>query len=58
MNAIFEKEIFRLKLFLYISREYVWDDIVNLRESRNFEFKTGGGAYPIQILPEVGKKIT
>ena len=31
---------------------------MNLRESRNFEFKTGGGAYPIQILPEVGKKIT
>ena len=24
-----------------------------MRESRNFEFKTGGGAYPIQILPEV-----
>lgn len=34
-------------------RKYLLDHIVDMRESRNFEFKTGGGAYPIEILPEV-----
>ena len=33
-------------------RNYTFNQFVNMRESRNFEFKTGGGAYPIQILPE------
>ena len=26
---------------------------VDVRESRNFEFKTGGGSYPVSVLPEV-----
>lgn len=40
-------------IFLVFFRYYTFNLFVNMRESRNFEFKTGGGAYPIHILPEV-----
>ncbi|CAB3980318.1 schlafen 1 [Paramuricea clavata] len=35
-----------------LPRYYILNQFVDMRESRNFEFKTGGGAYPIHILPE------
>ncbi|XP_028390881.1 schlafen-like protein 1 [Dendronephthya gigantea] len=35
-----------------LPRAYYFNHYVSMRESRTFEFKTGGGAYPIQILPE------
>ena len=40
-------------IFHVFFRYYTFNQFVNMRESRNFEFKTGGGAYPIHILPEV-----
>ena len=32
---------------------YVLDSTINVTESHHHEFKTGGGSYPITILPEV-----
>ena len=32
---------------------YVYDSVIPVTESRHHEFKTGGGNYPITILPEV-----
>ena len=35
---------------------YVLDSTINVTESHHHEFKTGGGSYPITILPEVKLK--
>ncbi|XP_046850261.1 uncharacterized protein LOC124443782 [Xenia sp. Carnegie-2017] len=35
-----------------LPRSYVLNAFVDVRESRNFEFKTGGGSYPVSVLPE------
>ena len=45
-----------ISLDLLAFRHYILNEIVNIRESRRFEFKTGGGAYPTQILPEVSSE--
>ena len=45
-----------MHLFFNLFRQnsyYVYDSVIPVTESRHHEFKTGGGNYPISILPEV-----
>lgn len=38
------------------SSYYIYDSVISVTESRHHEFKTGGGNYPISILPEHVRK--
>ncbi|CAH3160677.1 unnamed protein product [Porites evermanni] len=40
------------------SSYYIYDSVISVTESRHHEFKTGGGNYPISILPEVNTLYT
>ena len=40
-------------VFLRTNSYYLYGSVIPVTESKQHEFKTGGGAYPMTILPKV-----